>query len=45
MQELLHQNYLDILKMPIDRFYGLLKLKDKFDKEVAKIQQEEINKK
>jgi hypothetical protein len=44
MTELLHQNYIDIMKMPIARFYGLLKLKDKFDKDVAKIQKEELGK-
>ena len=44
MIELLKQNYWDIMIMPIDRFYKLLQLKDKFDKDVAKAQKEELDK-
>ena len=44
MIELMKQNYLDIMLMPIDRFYQLLKLKSKFDHDIAKAQKEEMSK-
>ena len=44
MIELLKQDYLDIMAMPIDRFYQLLRLKNKFDKDVSVAQKEEMGK-
>ena len=36
------QQYMDIMLMPIDRFYSCIKWKAKFDEEVKKLQDEEI---
>ena len=44
MIELLKQDYLDIMAMPIDRFYQLLRIKNKFDKDVSVAQKEEMGK-
>lgn len=44
MIEMLKQPYIDILMMPIDRFHQLLRLKNKFDKDVQKAQKDELDK-
>jgi hypothetical protein len=44
MMQLLKQDYLSIILMPIDRFHGILKRKFKFDEEVQKLQEEEFQK-
>ena len=44
MMEMLKQGYSDIMMMPIDRFNQLLRLKNKFDKDVQKAQQDELGK-
>jgi len=43
MQQL-NQSYQSIMMMPIDRFYNCLKWKIKFDEQVQKIQEDELNK-
>ena len=37
------QSYLDIMFMPINRFRECLKWKAKFDEEVQKLQEEDLN--
>ena len=44
LKQLLKQGYLDILFMPVYRFRNCLKWKNKFDEEVQRLQEEELNK-
>jgi hypothetical protein len=42
--ELMKEQYFSVMLMPIDRFYQILKHKDKFDREVQKVQKDELDK-
>jgi len=44
LKQLLKQGYMDILFMPVNRFRNCLKWKNKFDEEVQRLQEEELNK-
>ena len=42
--ELTKQPYECIMNMPVDRFHKMLKWKIKFDEDIAKLKEEELNK-